>query len=128
MPERRMPRMLLDGAEIYKVQKRRHRRINRIIQFASFLINQADSFDESRRALGVLLKEHRRFNATRIALQDGRPILQERQNEGADFQVVTKQVELRQLFLGPVNPVEAGERDAFSVNLNDQISLRFFER
>src|SRR5438105_13535632 len=105
MPKGRMPRMLLDGAEIYKVQKRRRRRINRIIQFASLLIDQANGFNESRRTLSVLLKEHRRFNATRIALQDGRPIFQERQNERTDFQVVTKQVELRQLFLRPITPV-----------------------
>src|SRR5207247_8717501 len=94
--------------QISKRQQQTDRRINRIVQFAALLIRQAHSFDEWRRALQILLKEHRRINAARVTLQDSRPVLEEGKNVRREPVVITKEIELGNLLVGPINTIDVG--------------------
>ena len=76
-----------------------------------------------RRSARVLLKEHRRFDAARISLQDRRPVLEEGHDERTDSQVVAKQIELGKFFRRPVDAIETRERDALAFDLQNQSRL-----
>src|SRR5262245_42768308 len=102
-----MPWMLFDGSEIDEVEKRCGGRIHTIVQLPPFLIRESRSLDKLRCAVEVLLKEHRRLDASWIALQNRRPVLQKRHQAIGNVQVVTKQIKLREFLVGPVNTVQA---------------------
>src|SRR5438093_249168 len=128
MLDGRVPRMLFDRSQIYKMQQRTDRRINRIVQLAALLIRQAHSFDEWRRALQILLKEHRRINAARVTLQDSRPVLEEGKNVRREPEIITKEIELGDPLVGPINTIDVGERYLLAVNFQNQIALGFLQR
>src|SRR3989449_8549490 len=128
MLDGRVPRMLFDRSQIYKMQQRTDRRINRIVQFAALLIRQAHSFDEWRRTLQILLKEHRRINAARVTLQDSRPVLEEGKNVRREPEVITKEIELGNLLRWPIDAIDVGERHVLPVNFQNQIALGFLQR
>src|SRR6185503_6611913 len=89
--ERRVPWMLFDRSESDEVQTRCSSRVNAVVQLTAFLIREPRSFDELRRAVEVLLKEHRRFDAARITLQNRRAVLKKRHDAIGDVQIETEQ-------------------------------------
>src|SRR5262249_35362033 len=98
------------------------------MKFAPFLIRQADSPDECRRALEVLLKEHRRLDAAWIALEDRRTVLQKWENVVTYAGVVTEQIEFRQFLVRPIDALETCERNALTIDIEKQIALWLLER
>ena len=55
-------------------------------------------------------------------LQDRGPVLQVRHDVIGDFQVVTQQVEFRELLVGPVDAVKARNRHLLAAHLDDQVT------
>src|SRR6185295_7396504 len=104
-----MPGVLFNTPQVYKVEQRCSSGVNGIVEFASLLIREPDCFDKSWRAFQVLLKEHRRFDAARPALQNRGPIFEKRQYVRADLKVVTQQFKFGDSFVGPVDAIKAGQ-------------------
>src|ERR1044071_8124930 len=101
-----MPWALLDGSESDEVKQRPDSGIDPVIQFPPFLVCKSGRLDKLWRAIEVLLKKHRRFNATRISLQNRRPVLQIRHDVIGNFQIVTEEIKLRELLVGPIDAVQ----------------------
>src|SRR5688572_18988225 len=123
-----MPRMLFDRAQVGEVQQRGCGGENAVIDFAPLLINESDGFDELGRAFKVLLKKHWRLDSARPSLKDCGTVLQVRQDEVADTQVVTEQLKLGDFLIGPVDSFEAGYGHMSAVDRHPQITLRILER
>src|SRR5215212_55727 len=115
--------MLFDGSESDEMKYRSDCRVNSVVEFPSFLVNQPRGFDELRRAVEVLLEEHRRLDATRIPLKDRGPVLQVRHDVVGDFQIITEQVEFRELLVGPVNTIQARNCHLLAAHLYDQVAF-----
>src|ERR1041384_8621378 len=101
--------MLLDRSQINEVKQRSDSRINTVIELPAFLVCQPRGLDEFGSAIEVLLKEHRRFDAAWIALQYRRSLLQVRHDVIGDLQIEAEQIKLGELFVGPVNTIQAGD-------------------
>ena len=99
--------MLFDRSEIDEVKQRTDSRIHSVVELAPFLIRQTRGLDEFRRAVEVLLKEHWRFDTAWIALQYRRPVLEVRHDVIRDLQIKGEQIKLREVFVGPVNTIQA---------------------
>src|SRR5829696_6889943 len=99
--------MLLDVSEIDEVKQRANSRIDSVIELPAFLVCQSRGLDEFRRAVEVLLKEHRRFDAARVALQYRRTVLEIRHDVVGYLQIETEQIKLRELFVRPVDTIQA---------------------
>src|ERR1041384_5512162 len=98
--------MLFERSESDEVKQRANSRINAVVELSPFLICQSRGFDEFGRAVEILLKEHRRLDAAWIALQYRRPVLEIRHDVVGNMQIVTEQIKLGELFVGPVNTVQ----------------------
>src|SRR6266567_1693512 len=123
-----MPRMLFDSTKIDEMQQRRGRGVDRVIQLSPFLVCQPRDFDESGRALQILLKEHRGVNAARPPLQYRRPVLQKRHDQPADMKVIAEQIKLSDLFVRPVNALEMRQRHMLAIHIQQQLAFWLFER
>src|SRR5688500_20248479 len=100
-----MPGMLFDGSQSYEVEERGGICINPVIKFTSLLVCESYGLNETRRALQILLKKHRRINAARPSLKYRRPLFHVRPLVATDFDVLTRQFKFGSLFIRPVDTV-----------------------
>ena len=119
--------MLLDVSLIDEVQNGSDGREDGIIEFASFLIRQANGLNKCRRAVQVLLEKHRGVNPTRVTLQNCRAIFQEREDMRSNFKVVTEQIVFRESLIRPVDSIETRHGDSLTISIENQIAFRVFE-
>src|SRR6185436_11135524 len=127
MLRRRMPRVLLDVAEIYEVQQRAERGVDKVVELPAFLVCESLGLDELRRALEILLEKHRRLDAAWVSLKDRGTIFEMRHDVVRDSQIKAEQIKLRELLVGPVDAIQTRDRNVFPPNLQNQIALRFLE-
>jgi hypothetical protein len=100
--------------------------VNGVVDLATFLVGQPGSLDECRSAFQVLLEKHWGIDSTRPALENRRTVFEEGHDARTHREVVTKQLKLRDLFVRPIDALEAGERNALAIDCQRQICFGIF--